>query len=399
MHYNIVPTVMRDTGPDYRTGWIRDGDWFRTYGDLSTGLGELGTVLRGIPLAGQRHILAAARDPEAKPILRRILRSPNVKEELVRQAERDMTEAMKPKPESPIVFKALTSKMVAGFRRAEAAIVDAMPWKETEDGKEALELAQVADDPKEALSLYYTEVALDAFSPTPPILSPFEEEEGLFAVAGLDDEEELEGIGLGLSAKGKKILKGVGIAAAAVVGIAAAPAILGAVGGAVKAIGGLATSVFGGLFGTKAPSVPVPPGPGAPPTAPTPPTAPPPTEITMDQILAAAAQIYALQRTNPAAAESMRMALIGQLVGAGLGQPQAADLVATALAQIAARREEPPTPVVPPIVLPGERPVERPEKTGIEAILPWAIGGAAVLLLATQLGRKKNPVHRQRHRR
>lgn len=244
---------MRDTATDYTTGWLRNGLYEREYDPLADGsfggLGELGQVARKLPALGQQYLKEALSDPTTRDDAKKLLRAGG--DALAEQAQKDAVEFANPTGKHKIVFKSFARQMGRKIVAAEEAILDAMPYKNTEDGRDALELARMADDPQQALATYFSAIALDSMSPDSDVWG--EESEGLF---GDDDEDEamsrLEPYGMGMSKKGKKILKGVAIGVAVAAGaVLTGGVLLPAMGAALPAVLGTVGSVAGAVFKPK----------------------------------------------------------------------------------------------------------------------------------------------------
>ena len=256
---------MRDTSTDFETGWLRNGLYEREYCDPASaeglggfyGLGELGQAARQLPPLGQQYLKQALADPTTRDDAKKLLREGG--DALSDQAQKDTVEFMHPTGKHKIVFKGFARQMGQRGLAAEEAMINAMPYKDTEEGHDALELARAADYPEKALASYFTAIALDAMAPEEDLFG--EDSAGLF---GDDDEDEaldrLEPYGMGMSKKGKKILKTTAIVAAVAVGavltggalLAVAPAILPALGSALPAVLGAVGSVAGAVFKPKA---------------------------------------------------------------------------------------------------------------------------------------------------
>jgi hypothetical protein len=252
---------MRDTATDYTTGWLRNGLYEREFDPLADGtfggsegfggfegLGELGQVARKLPALGQQYLKQALADPTTRDDAKKLLRAGG--DALAEQAEKDAVEAAHPTGQK-IIFKGFARDMGQKIVAAEEAMIDALPYKDTEEGHDALELARVADDPQQALSTYLTAIGLEAMTPEEDIFG--EQSEGLF---GDDDEDEalsrLEPYGLGMSAKGKKILKGVAIGVAVAAGVVLTGGVLlPALGAALPAVLGTVGTVAGAVFKPK----------------------------------------------------------------------------------------------------------------------------------------------------
>lgn len=243
---------MRDRSTDYTTGWISERCYYEVAPNLArgvAGLGGLGEIVSSLPSAAQRHVMRALDDPEVHDLIRELLRQPDPARALAEQAEKDVAEYLNPTGQ-PIVFKEIAKVAGKKIEAAQEAIIEALPDKDTEEAADAREIVRYAEDPKEALQVYYTQIALEAAAP----------EEGGFLIeqqddeelAGYDDEDEiLEKVGLGMSKKGKRIMKGIAIGAAVIGGAAlafvAGPAVIGAIG----SVAGSVVSGVKGIFGGK----------------------------------------------------------------------------------------------------------------------------------------------------
>lgn len=246
---------MRDTSVDYSTGWLRPGFFEREYDPLedSNALGALGEEVAKLPALGQKYMSEALADPSTRGEAAKLLRAGG--DALSEQAQKDTAEFMHPTGRHRIVFKSFARQVGQKGLAAEQAIVDAMPYKDTQDGREALELARVAKDPEQALTTYFTTVALDAFAPDADIFG--EGTEGLDTygenILGYDDEDEaferLAPYGMGMSKKWKKITKGIAIGVAVAAGVVVTGGlILPALGAALPAVVGAVGTVAGAVF-------------------------------------------------------------------------------------------------------------------------------------------------------
>ncbi len=464
--FNIIDQPMRDTSTDYETGWIRHGMIYNTYADPaqneygSPGLGELGLDnFKQIPAKGQEHVKAALEDPGTRPAMEALLARPDAVTAIVEQFESDVMEAYKPTGKKDVVFKELAAHFGGKLKAAEDAIMEALPTKDTPEGRDAFDIVQLADDKQGALTQYYTLIGLEAMSP-----ERFEEDfEG---ISGYDDEDDImddDEFGLGLSKKAKKWGKNIAIGVAVVGAVVlTAGVILPAIGAAlpaiVGAVGTVGQSIFGGGPVARAPE------PGeVPPERPTisqaefnaktrtiyelsktdpagaqaakrdfvlemlatgqytaeaaanlvdqmmfqyraaepkaPPAERPPVDF--DALADAALVVWRNRDTDPSAAAAAQQRMIDYLMNQGYDQSDAIDAVADALAQVAAQRGAPPSPApttTVTVTAPGVTP-ERPPVVraamGAELLIPLAIG--AFLLIGGGGGR--GPARRRPSRR
>lgn len=237
---------MRDRSTDLTTGWISNRYYYDVAPNLArgvAGLGGLGEIVSSLPSAAQRHVMRALDDPEVRDLIRELLRGPNPAYALAEQAEKDVAEYLNPTGQ-PIVFKEIAETAGEKIKDAQDAIIKTLKDPDSEEATDAREIVRYAEDPQEALQTYYTHIALEAAVPS-------EGEILIDELEGYDDEDEvLEGIGLGLSSKGKKILKGVAIGAAGIgtvaLGVVAGPAAIGAIGSVGSAILGGVKGIFTG---------------------------------------------------------------------------------------------------------------------------------------------------------
>jgi len=202
-------------------------------------------VVRTLPPEGQRHVREALRDRVARRHVIKLLQSYDPASALARQAESDVAEYVQ-STGRPVVFKSIAATVGPRVRSALDALVEAMPYHATEDGRDSLEIAASADDPVFALTEHFKMIVTDAMAPgSVPELN----ELGAFD----SEAEAMEMYGLGMSAKWKKILKVGAVVVGAVVAVSAVMATGGAampaLGGAMKFLGGGVSGGIGSIFG------------------------------------------------------------------------------------------------------------------------------------------------------
>lgn len=363
MDYNIYPDpAIRDTSIDYQTGWINKGLILDIYGNPAHdtwglsgyGLGALDGVFRNIPKVGKREIKLALADPETRHKVVDLMRKGDPGDALVKQFELDIGEYVNPTGKV-IVFKNAVNKLGPRVKAAQEAMIDAVPTpgNTSPEAEDALDIAEIADNPQEALTHYYTSIGMEALVP-----EWFEEE--FQGIAGYDDEDEVmedvEDGNLGITKKAKKIMKGVaiGIAVAAAVVITAG-VILPAVGAALPAIVGVVGTVGSAIFkpgpgggGSAEADVPwdpsIPPGePGGPPVTQGSGGSAPASGsggIDYGALASTVAQIYVLKRSDPGRAAQAEAQTIEYLVSNGMGQAEAASMIADMYGKLAAQRGE-----------------------------------------------------------
>lgn len=238
--------TMRDGSVDQDTGWISDGMWERKAPRLETGYAGLGgdpetakdraKVIDRAGRVGRRQILLALKDPEAKPLVLKILDSANPEDALARQAEQDVAEFANPTGKV-IVFKDLARKLGNGIRNAQNRMIDAVQNPHSQDGKIFRGILAASPTPKEDIESHFFEIGVQELLP--------------------DEFGDIAGLGaLGITKKMRRLIKYAAIGTAAAVGVALIPGALPAIGSAITAVGGVVGGAVKSIFTPKAAAPP-----------------------------------------------------------------------------------------------------------------------------------------------
>lgn len=164
--------TMRDSSTDQETGWLYDGYYDRITPDLSRGFAggrdstgdRVAAAIATLPPSGRKYVFEALRDPEAKPIVTKLLTSSwNPADALAKQAEQDLAESVK-STGKVIVFKSLVGKLAGRLKDAQDAMVRASDPNSVE-GRTIVGIVATSKNPHADVQEFLTNVAFAALAP------------------------------------------------------------------------------------------------------------------------------------------------------------------------------------------------------------------------------------------